>query len=187
MTAKFTNPLSNIKIASPCSQNWEAMIGDNRKRFCGECGLNVYNLSGMTRGEAENLISNAEGRLCVRFYKRSDGSVITEDCPIGWAKIKQRAKIFATAAFSLIVGLFSGLLFVSIFSKQKNTNKVFSILLDTPTPDNRTMGRITAPTPKPTPREILMGNITVPTPQATPIRNREMLIGKIAVQTNTAP
>ncbi len=40
---KFTNPLSNIKIASPCSQDWNEMIGTERKRFCGECKLNVYN------------------------------------------------------------------------------------------------------------------------------------------------
>ena len=53
---KFTNPLSNIKIASPCSQDWNEMIGTERKRFCGECKLNVYNLSGMSEQEAENLL-----------------------------------------------------------------------------------------------------------------------------------
>ena len=67
------------------------MYGDDRKRFCGDCKLNVYNLSGMSREEAEALIMNAEGRLCVRFYKRRDGSVITGDCPVGWARVKQRA------------------------------------------------------------------------------------------------
>ena len=46
--AKFTSPLNNLKVASPCSQDWEAMLGNERKRFCGECKLNVYNLSGMT-------------------------------------------------------------------------------------------------------------------------------------------
>ena len=80
---KFDNPLNNLKVASPCSQDWDQMVGDNRKRYCGECKLNVFNLSGMSKTEAENLIVNAEGRLCVRFYKRSDGSVITEDCPVG--------------------------------------------------------------------------------------------------------
>ena len=74
MNAKFSSPLNNIKIASPCSQDWDAMIGSERKRYCGDCKLNVYNLSGMSRTEAENLLSNSEGRLCVRFYRRADGT-----------------------------------------------------------------------------------------------------------------
>lgn len=41
----FNNPLDNIHIASPCSADWSEMYGDNRKRFCGDCKLNVYNLS----------------------------------------------------------------------------------------------------------------------------------------------
>ncbi|HMT07118.1 MAG TPA: hypothetical protein PKA82_03870, partial [Pyrinomonadaceae bacterium] len=85
---KFDSPLNNINIASPCSSDWNEMYGDDRKRFCGECKLNVYNLSGMTKDEAEALITNAEGRLCVRLYRREDGSVITQDCPVGWAKVK---------------------------------------------------------------------------------------------------
>ena len=30
--AKFDNPLNNLKVASPCSQDWNAMIGSERKR-----------------------------------------------------------------------------------------------------------------------------------------------------------
>jgi hypothetical protein len=106
---KFTNPLSNIKIASPCSQDWNEMIGTDRKRFCGECKLNVYNLSGMSEQEAENLLMNSEGRLCVRFYRRADGSVLTKDCPVGWQAIKRRVSRVSTAAASLIFGAISGL------------------------------------------------------------------------------
>ena len=106
---KFTNPLSNIKIASPCSQDWNEMVGTDRRRFCGECKLNVYNLSGMTSGEAENLLMNFEGRLCVRFYRRADGSVLTKDCPVGWQAVKRRVSRVSTAAASLIFGIISGL------------------------------------------------------------------------------
>src|SRR6188472_3153808 len=111
--SRFNSPLNNIRIASPCSADWEQMYGDDRKRFCGDCKLNVYNLSGMTRDEAETLITNAEGRLCVRFYKRSDGSVITRDCPVGWARVRHRTRVIATAAASLVVALFTGVLFVT--------------------------------------------------------------------------
>jgi hypothetical protein len=141
MMSTFNNPLKNIRIASPCSADWDQMYGDDRKRFCGDCKLNVYNLSGMTREEAEALIINAEGRLCVRFYKRRDGSVITQDCPVGWARIKQRTKVYATAVFSLVMAIFSGVFIVSPFSRPKSTMGELKIPFTTPTPQH-TMGAI---------------------------------------------
>ncbi len=114
----FTNPLDNIHIASPCSADWNEMFGDDRKRFCGDCKLNVYNLSDMTRREAENLLINSEGRLCVRFFRRSDGTVLTKNCPVGWQAVKQRAARLATAVFSMIAGLFGGVLAFNVFREQ---------------------------------------------------------------------
>jgi len=43
------------------------MAGDDRVRFCVGCGKYVHNLSAMTRGEAEQLVCEAAGQLCVRF------------------------------------------------------------------------------------------------------------------------
>jgi len=103
------NPLDNIRIASPCSANWDEMFGDDRKRFCGDCKLNVYNLSDMTRRDAENLLIASEGRLCVRYYRRADGTVLTKDCPVGWQAVKRRVSRVATAAFSMVTGLFTGI------------------------------------------------------------------------------
>src|SRR5260221_7606557 len=108
----FTNPLDNIRVASPCSANWEEMFGDDRKRFCGDCKLNVYNLSNMTWRQAESLIISSEGRLCVRFFRRADGTVLTKNCPVGWAAVKQRVSRVAAAAFSIMIGFLSGLLAV---------------------------------------------------------------------------
>jgi hypothetical protein len=105
----FTNPLDNIHVASPCPANWNEMYGNERKRFCGDCKLNVYNLSDMTRQEAENLLLNSEGRLCVRFFRRADGTVLTKNCPIGWQAVKRLVSRVATAAFSVVIGFMSGL------------------------------------------------------------------------------
>jgi hypothetical protein len=105
---RFTNPLDNIRIASPCAADWNEMGGDERKRFCSECSLNVYNLSGMTRDEAENLLLTSEGRVCVRFYRRKDGTILTKDCPVGWRAIKRRVSRAATAVVSLCAGIFTG-------------------------------------------------------------------------------
>src|SRR5688500_12674831 len=48
--------LDNIRVASPCSADWNAMTGDDRARHCGSCNKTVFNLSGMSRDEAEELI-----------------------------------------------------------------------------------------------------------------------------------
>ena len=40
----------------------------------------------MTEEEALKLVEEREGRLCVRFYQRRDGTVLTTDCPVGAAK-----------------------------------------------------------------------------------------------------
>jgi hypothetical protein len=85
------------------------MIGSERMRFCGQCNLNVYNLSGMSRSEAEQLIARNEGRLCVRFYRRRDGSIITKDCPVGLRAIRRRLNSVVKAVSSMVLGLFAGI------------------------------------------------------------------------------
>jgi hypothetical protein len=100
------SPLDSVKIASPCNASWEQMNGDDRARFCSHCKLNVYNLSGMSRPEAEALIRGAEGRLCVRYYQRADGTVITQDCPVGVQAVRQRlARRMRTVAAAILTFL----------------------------------------------------------------------------------
>jgi hypothetical protein len=106
---RFTSPLRNVKVASPCPADWDRMIGDERARFCGQCELNVYNLSAMSTLEAESLIARTEGRLCVRYYRRKDGSIITQDCPVGLRRLKQRAARIKRAVASLVLGFLAGL------------------------------------------------------------------------------
>ncbi|QQS39687.1 MAG: hypothetical protein IPM63_09890 [Acidobacteriota bacterium] len=107
--ARFASPLTNLKVAKPCSESWDEMYGTDRKRMCGKCDLNVYNLSAMTRVEAEKLIMNTEGRLCARFYRRADGTVITKDCPVGLAAARKKVRKFWTATASLVMALFAGI------------------------------------------------------------------------------
>ena len=106
---KFTSPLEGVRVAAPCPADWEKMVGDERVRYCGRCSLHVYNLSGMTKREAEGLVANAEGRLCVRYYKRADGSILTRNCPVGLRAVKQRVSRIAGAALSAALGFFAGL------------------------------------------------------------------------------
>jgi hypothetical protein len=88
--------LDNVRVASPCKASWDEMTGDEQVRFCGHCEKNVYNLSAMTREAAASLIAQKEGRMCVRFYQRADGTVLTADCPVGVRR--RRVRRFAMAA-----------------------------------------------------------------------------------------
>lgn len=57
--------LDRARIASPCPVRWEEMVGDERTRFCARCSKTVYNLSEMTRLEAEALLlASASIHVC---------------------------------------------------------------------------------------------------------------------------
>ncbi len=89
--------LDRVSVASPCPARWEEMVGTEQARFCGECKKNVYNLSAMTRDQAEAFLSQAESP-CVRFYQRSDGTILTSDCPVGVGRKRRRTWIASVAA-----------------------------------------------------------------------------------------
>lgn len=105
-----TNPLDDVSVAAPCPAEWERMTGTEQVRFCSQCQLNVYNLSGMTRTQAERLIARAEGRLCVRYYRRTDGTIITRNCPVGLRTLKRRLSKMTTAVVSLVLSFLAGVL-----------------------------------------------------------------------------
>ncbi len=104
-------PLEQVRVASPCHAAWDDMSGDDRVRHCGRCEKNVYNLSGMTRAEAEALVRRTEGELCIRFYRRADGTVLTRDCPVGLAALRRPAYLIAALAAAFLLaalGLVTG-------------------------------------------------------------------------------
>src|SRR5215831_9744651 len=113
------SPLNNLKVASPCPANWDDMIGNDKVRFCGQCNLNVYNISGMSMKDAENLITRCEGRLCVRYYQRRDGTILTDDCPVGLRAIRRRTRRIATATISAVLSFFAGIGIHFAFSKNE--------------------------------------------------------------------
>jgi hypothetical protein len=109
MKAKAKLPvLPNIRVASPCTADWNAMTpadaDADRVRHCGSCQKNVYNLSQMTRDEAEALILAKEGRLCVRYFQRKDGTILLKDCTVGVTSKRKRRLIAAGAAMLLAGG-----------------------------------------------------------------------------------
>ena len=99
--------VDRLRIATPCPIGWEQMAGDNRVRFCDHCQLNVYNISELSRIEAEALIASTEGRLCARLYRRADGTVLTKDCPVGLRALRMRVSKRAAAVFAAIASISS--------------------------------------------------------------------------------
>ena len=98
--------LSRVHVAAPCPASWDAMPGGERVRSCEKCAHKVYNLSAMTSEEAAQLVARAEGknaeRVCVRFYRRSDGTMMTSDCPVGVRTLRQKAARRASVAFAAV-------------------------------------------------------------------------------------
>src|SRR6266571_2563781 len=138
----FTNNLNNVQVATPCPAEWEVMIGTERVRFCGQCQLNVYDLSSMSRREAESLIARTEGRLCVRFYRRRDGSIITQDCPVGLRALKRRAQRIKRAVASSLLGFLAGI------GANGAINRIGDLLLGVDSPGTyhgHTMGVVAEP------------------------------------------
>jgi hypothetical protein len=100
---KSSDRLDHLRIASPCPVGWDQMTGDDRVRFCEQCSLRVYNISEMTRTEAEALIAKTEGHICARIYRRFDGTIITRDCPVGLRAIRTRVAKMAGALLTAIL------------------------------------------------------------------------------------
>ncbi|HEY8375325.1 MAG TPA: hypothetical protein VIK91_02500 [Nannocystis sp.] len=73
----------NVEIKSPCHESWDAMHGDEARRFCDVCAKHVHNLSAMTRQEAVALLQRHRGEhLCVRYASHEDGTIAFRDAPV---------------------------------------------------------------------------------------------------------
>jgi hypothetical protein len=100
--AERSHPLlDNMRIAAPCSVPWESMQGGDRVRHCGQCDKDVFDLSALTRDEAEALLRDRAGNLCVSYFQRADGTVLTADCSVGIAK-RRRRRVMAAGLAALL-------------------------------------------------------------------------------------
>ena len=161
------------------------MEGDDRVRFCGECRKNVYNLSALPRAEAERLLQEREGNLCVRLYKRADGTVMTTDCPVAVRRLRVRRIVGMTA------GLGAAVLAVTAAVWRRQAPPAPPAALVTAAPDE-VAPPVTAPTPvpevtaDPTKPSMEQPPELAPRPQPTspklamPPRRFPHLMGKIA-------
>ena len=174
MTSR-TLSLDQISIATPCSASWEGMSGDDRRRFCDSCSKHVYNIAGMTEDEAITLITEAEGRLCVRLYRRRDGTILTKDCPVGLRALR-RKMIHSMGKVAAVFMLVIGAVFFSrtLRADPGRTMRVWEIQ-PLPTIKRLINGQFTSPRNPPPPvmgmmlmGEVEMGGIAVPVTNGPP-------------------
>ena len=182
MSQKVFIPLEDVRVANPCHADWNMMDGNERVKFCGSCRKNVYNLSALTRLQAEDLIAEHEGEICVRYYQRADGTIMTQDCPVGLAMVRRAALaplkyLTAGTAFLLAYG-------ACIFGYRASLNGTSDAM---PLSDTRTFKFLTklaspTPTPVPPPEMVTMGAPPVmmhtPTPRAVPTPAYTRMMGK---------
>ena len=169
--------LPNIRVAAPCTADWNAMSGDERMRACGACNKNVYNLSNMTRDEAEALIIAKEGKLCVRYYQRTDGTIILKDCEVGVSKRRKRKLIAAGAAALLGSGAATAFL---VHDSKKIAPAPHYTMGEVAMPESvEVKGRVTLPEPPPPPEVIA--------PEAPQQERLEVKMGGISFHDSNDP
>jgi hypothetical protein len=93
--------IQQLRITSPCSVEWDAMIGNDRVRFCEHCQLSVHHVDALTRKQFRRLIARSNGRICVNYTRSQQ---VQNTLPI-LHKIGRRTSALAAGAFSATLGL----------------------------------------------------------------------------------
>jgi hypothetical protein len=101
------NFLNNMTIPSPCTADWNSMIGNEQVRFCEHCNLDVHNLTLMTRNQAERLVSRSNGRLCVRYHYDPAARPLSLPVVQKLHRISRRVSQIAAGAFSATLSITS--------------------------------------------------------------------------------
>jgi hypothetical protein len=102
MMPRRSLPVVHSLIAAPCDVPWASMVGDDRRRHCGECKRDVHNLSAMTDAEVVAFLEAVAAlpenvqAPCVSLYQRADGTMLTADCPVGLRRRRRRAILVST-------------------------------------------------------------------------------------------
>ena len=102
-----TISLKQVRVAEPCPMSWHTMDGDDQRRFCAHCNRHVHNLSAIPEDEAQRLICESAGRLCIAYVPNVTGGVT----PLAYAQAKRpRYGWKLVAALGGFGGIASGVL-----------------------------------------------------------------------------
>ena len=99
-----------LEVLAPCTEDWNGMSGNDAVRFCSRCSQNVYNLSAMAAAEVRALVEGP--RVCVRFFTRGDGTVVTRSCAPMLQAARRRLVALAAGLGPLAVGFWGSIAWV---------------------------------------------------------------------------
>jgi hypothetical protein len=109
--------LDTVQVSTPCPAAWDAMAGDDQRRFCAHCHKHVHNLSAMSSNDAERLFCASAGDLCVRFARDPQTSrIITLDYRPPPVSSRRRAML-VIASLVAALGVSGAWAAVRIFGK----------------------------------------------------------------------
>ena len=96
------NQIQSYFISSPCSVKWDDMQTDQDDisiRFCGDCKRNVHNLSSLSDEEVVVLLDKktAGERVCTYFYRKDDGTLVTDNCPKQMKQMRNRLQAYGAS------------------------------------------------------------------------------------------
>lgn len=77
-----------LKLDSPCHENWEAMSPNEQGRFCQSCQKSVIDFSSMTNREVVKTLLSTEGEICGRVnqYQLEHPIALSEPTHRNWLK-----------------------------------------------------------------------------------------------------
>jgi hypothetical protein len=105
--------LPRLRIAVACNVDWNAMVGGDRARFCGQCCQTVYNVERLRPREVADLLERHGERMpCLRLFTRPDGTVVTRSC-LHWVSAGvRRVRMGLVSVAALAVGFWSNVFFL---------------------------------------------------------------------------
>jgi hypothetical protein len=122
-----------INIAAPCSEDWNAMDGDQRSRFCLKCQHDVFSSEELSAGELDRMSASGE-RVCMRLTVHPKKGVLTKE---GWLPRMVTVGIAAVALSGCSQEVVGETIAVEPPAKA---------VADKPTSDtNRTIGKVAIP------------------------------------------
>lgn len=87
-------------VPKPCHEDWDKLTPVERGHFCTVCETKVWDLSSLTKEEADEFLRSTEGDLCVSYKERTDGEVVHREAPVvPLSRLVRRLP--AAASFSL--------------------------------------------------------------------------------------
>ncbi len=61
--------IDNVSVGTPCTEDWNKMVGSDQVRMCEHCAKDVNNLSELTRKDAKRLVRASDGNICIRYMQ----------------------------------------------------------------------------------------------------------------------